>query len=108
MKPVFQTRAADRRSLCGDKKPGPRNRLDIHRYAAATKRNDPFDEGFSIGGEYPQIRYPCVDADVRAEMAAQPLRPDLAGPPPEFMFAGLAIGSLPVISDGAVEYAAEE
>src|ERR1700682_5556872 len=41
-------------------------------------------------------------------MAAQPLRPDIANPPPIFVLAGLPIGALPAIPDGAVEHAAEK
>ena len=34
-------------------------------------------------------------------MAAQPLRPDVAGPWHEFMLTGLAIGALPAVADRA-------
>src|ERR1700722_11967380 len=109
MRSVSRTRApSGDRPLRRDKKLRPRNRLDIHRNAPPTKRDGALDKRLGVGAKYPQIRYFCLDADIRAEMAAQPLRPDIADPPPEFVLAGLAISGLPVISDGAVKYPPEE
>src|ERR1035438_3252720 len=100
MNSIFQARAPSGRGLLrSDKKLRLWNRLDIHRNAPATKRDGALDEGFGVGGKHPQIRYPCIDADIFAEMTAQSLRPDIADPPPVFMLAGLAIGAFPAIFD---------
>ena len=66
------------------------------------------DEGFGIGGQDFQVGYFGIGADVRSEMTTQLLGPDIAHPAPELMFAGLAIGALPAVFDGAVEYQPEK
>jgi len=106
---AFRTHAPIRLwSLRRNKKLRPRNRLDIHGNTPATKAYGTLDKRFSIRGKYPQIRYFRINAGIRTEIAAQPLRPDIAGPPHVFVLAGLAIGPLPAVSDRAVKYAAKE
>ena len=91
-----------------NKKLGFWSRVDVHRYPSSTKRYRVLDKGLGIRGKYLQIGQFRVDTNIGAEVGSQPHRPDIAGPLPVFVLAGLAIGSLPAIFDRAIKYLSEE